>query len=78
MNEINSQETVLLSDNVINSEDARGYTKCGMSFFQENIPPAFKNIFNVFVRSHGLLVFTMVTPNLASCVRGQYGFAFHN
>ena len=34
MNEINSQETVLLSDNVINSEDARGYTKCECHFFK--------------------------------------------
>ena len=46
MNEMNSQETVVLSDNAVISEDALGYTECECHFFKRYIA-AFK-IYSTF------------------------------
>ena len=37
MNEMNSQETVVLLDNAVISEDALGYTECECHFFKRYI-----------------------------------------
>ena len=37
MNEMNSQETVVLSDNAVISEDALGYTDCECQIFKRYI-----------------------------------------
>ena len=76
MNEMDSQETVVLSDNAVSSEDALGYTECECHFFKRYIA-ALKYIFNVFVRSP-VYWFSQWSPQFGKLCRGQYGFAFYN
>ena len=74
MNEMNSQETVVLSDNAVISEDALGYTECECHFFKRYI--AALKIYSTFSWGRQFTGFHNGHPNSASCVEASMDLLF--